>query len=110
VSGLDKKPGLLWKSGLGAAVLNILSKSNRMFLKMAERERFELSVPVTAHTLSKRAPSATRTSLRNSKKTYTSFMGVWQYLFGLSEIPGNVVLSGFRAFHQTPFKPNGRKQ
>ena len=35
-----------------------------LFLYMAEKEGFEPSVPVKVHTLSKRAPSATRTLLR----------------------------------------------
>ena len=37
------------------------------FKKLAEREGFEPSVEFPLHTLSKRAPSTTRTSLRSSR-------------------------------------------
>ncbi len=52
-----------------------------MKLNMAERERFELSVPVIVHTLSRRAPSAARSSLRsffllNCFEIYFLFMAV----------------------------------
>lgn len=39
--------------------------------KMAERARFELAVPVRVHTLSKRAPSATRTPLLRKRRYFT---------------------------------------
>lgn len=37
------------------------------FHRLAEREGFEPSVQFPTHTLSKRAPSATRTSLQNTR-------------------------------------------
>jgi hypothetical protein len=42
---------------------------------MAEREGFEPSVPFRAHTLSKRAPSATRTSLHERGCKSRKIMG-----------------------------------